>query len=69
MVGASLGLAGRYEPGLIGRQACGSGRQNLLSEDFEGESGMFSFAKGKLAKCISFLERKGGPSAARMGDS
>ena len=34
--------------GFTGLQACSSGRQNLLSEDFEGESGMFSFKKARM---------------------
>ena len=40
-------FAGRYEPRLIGRQ-------NLRSEDFEGESGMFSFCKEQECTCQHF---------------
>ena len=36
--------------GFTDLQAYGSGRQNLLSEDFEGKSGMFLYKRGKYAK-------------------
>ena len=60
--------------GFTSRQACDSGRQNLLSEDFEGEAECF-FIKDKDAKtgkrkaCKTKLlsGEKGGPS--KMVDS
>ena len=56
------GFAGWYEPGLIARQAFGSGRQNLLSVDFEGGVECFFMedkdaktGKRKAGKCSEFF--------------
>ena len=66
---------GRYEPWLISRQACGSGRCN--SRELQEVKRNVLLIKNKNAKtkrrkiCKSKLlsGEKGGPSAQRMGDS